>query len=196
MSTTLIVREVERETAAEIERLLASADQRAEAMVAAARAEVQARVEAAVGRAEPAVRAEARRRANAARLRLNEQRLAVAVARAAAVRAAAAERLAAIAAGAEPERWSAALGRLTREALGLVGKGASVRIRHRDAGALTGLVNELGGVLELVADEAPAGVVVTSADGRVEVDATVTVRLDRAWVRLAEVTAARLELRT
>jgi hypothetical protein len=48
-------------------------------------------------------------------------------------------------------------------------------------------------VLELD-DDAPAGVVALSADGRLEVAATVPVRLERARVRLAETVAASLGL--
>jgi vacuolar-type H+-ATPase subunit E/Vma4 len=196
MSSTDIVREIERETAAELDRLLASADQRATEIVEAAVAEVRRRAEAAIVRAEPAVRAEARRRANAARLRLNERRLEMALARTAAVHAAAADRLQAITTCPEQEPWAAALVRLTREALDLAGPGASVRVRRRDTEIVGELVRAHGGRLEPDGDDAPAGVVAISADGRIEVDATIPVRLDRAWARLAEDVARRLGLGT
>ena len=48
-------------------------------------------------------------------------------------------------------------------------------------------------VVALADDEAP-GVVVTSGDGRIEVDARLSVRLQRARVLLAEAVAQLLEL--
>lgn len=194
MSSAAIVRDVERETAAELERLLGSADQRAAEIAETSRAAVRAQVEAALARAEPAVRAEAARRVNAARLRLNERRVELALARTAAVHATAADGLAAIAAGAEGERWATALVRLTCEALDLTGPGTTVRIRRRDAGIVAEHVRTLAGRLEPVADDAPAGVVAVSEDGRLEVDATITTRLERARVGLAEAVAGRLGL--
>ncbi|HSL34205.1 MAG TPA: hypothetical protein VK871_11185, partial [Candidatus Limnocylindrales bacterium] len=70
MSSAEIVLEVERETAAEVERILAAADRRATEIEEAARDAVRAKVAQAVARSEPAVRADAGRRANEARLRL------------------------------------------------------------------------------------------------------------------------------
>ena len=193
MSGADIVREIERETSAEVEQILAAADQRAAEVIETARSAVRARVEAASARAEPAIRAEAGRRVNGARLRLSERRVEVTLARTAAVQAAAADRLQAIAAGAEAERWAASLDRLTSEALELAGPGATVRIRRRDAGSIAGMVDALGGRLEMV-DDAPAGVVGISADGRIEVDATIPPRLERARIRLAEIVAGHLGL--
>ena len=194
MSSADIVREVERETAAEVEQILLAADRRAAEIIETARTTVRARVEAALGRAEPAGRAEAARRVNDARLRLNERRVVLAIARTTALRTAAADRLTAIAAGAEPEPWAAALVRLAQEALELAGDGATVRVRSRDAALIAEQVEAAGGRLEAADDDAPAGIVAVSVDGRLEVDATIPVRLDRACVRLAEVVAGSLGL--
>lgn len=194
MSSAEIVREIERETAAEVDAILAAADGRAEEIVAGARNEVRERIAAAVARAEPALRTEAGRRVNEARLRLSELRVELEVARSAAVHAAAAERLRAIAAGAEPERWTAAVIRLTREALEFTGPHATVRIRAADAPSIRRHVEENGGRLEPTADDAPAGVLAFSEDGRVEVDARMPARLDRAGSRLAEAVAGSIAL--
>lgn len=193
MSSIEIIREVDRQTALELEDLLGSADRQAAALVESATAALHARVEAAVARAEPAVRAQAGRRVNAARSRLGQRRVELALARTNAVHAAASARLETITRS-EGGRWPAALLRLTTEALELAGQGATVRVRARDSPAIGRLVEQHGAVLEPVDDDAPAGVVALSADGRLEVDATVPVRLDRARVRLAETVAASLGL--
>ncbi|MEX1170696.1 MAG: V-type ATP synthase subunit E family protein [Chloroflexota bacterium] len=192
MSSADIIREVERETALELEALLGAADRRAAAVIDAATAAVHARIEAAIDREEPAVRAEAGKRVNAARSRLNQRRVERSLARTSAVHAAASARLEAIAQGADVQRWSMALEGLAREALDLVGSGAQIRVRRRDAGLVGAVAEATSATLEVVDDEAPAGVVARSDDGRIEVDATIPVRLDRARVRLAETVAARL----
>ncbi len=192
MGSTEIIREVDRQTAIELEQLLGSADRQAAALVASATADLRARVEAAVARAEPAVRAQAGRRVNAAQSRIGQRRVELALAQTTAVHAAASARLETITMG-QGARWPAALLRITTEALELAGQGATVRVRTRDGPIIRPLVRQHAAVLELV-DDAPAGVVVLSADGRLEVDATVPVRLDRARVRLAETVAASLGL--
>lgn len=189
MSSAEIVLQIERETAAEVEGILAAADRRATEIEEAARDAVRARVTRAVERSEPAVRASAGRRANEARLRLNERRVDLALARTAAVFDAAAAELGEIAGGGDPQRWVAALGRLTREALELTGPGATVRVGLRDAAAISTVVEDAGGRLEAGAEDAPDGVIAVSANGRIEVDATIPVRLERARSRLAEVVA-------
>lgn len=192
MSSTEIAREVERETAAELEGLLSAAESQATSVIEAARAAVRARVQAAIAREEPTLRAEAGRRVNAARSRLGQRRVEVALARTEAVHAAARDRLEAIAHRADDGRWSAALGHLTREALDLAGPDATIRVRQRDAEVVRAVVEARGGSLEIAADDAPAGVVARASDGRMEVDATIPVRLGRARVRLAETVAAQL----
>jgi vacuolar-type H+-ATPase subunit E/Vma4 len=59
-----------------------------------------------------------------------------------------------------------------------------------DAAAIEDLVTVAGGRLDF-SDEAdlPPGVIVRSADGRLEIDATLPTRLDRARTRLADSTA-------
>lgn len=191
MSSAEIVREVERETTAEVEAILAAADRRASEIVDAARNAVRARVEAAVARAEPGVRAEAGRRVNEARLRIGERRVELEVERSSGVHAAAAERLRAIAGatGADRARWAASLVRLTREALELAGPNATVRVRDADAAMIRRHVEELGGRLEPMSGDAPDGIVAISQDGRIEVDATIPARLERARTVLAEAVA-------
>jgi vacuolar-type H+-ATPase subunit E/Vma4 len=194
MSVADIVREIEVETAVEIEQRLAEADRRADEIREQARAAVRARVEAAVIRAEPAIRAETARRTNAARQRIRERRAEIALTRTTAVHAAASAQLGAIAAGAEPERWAGSLHRLLDEALELVGPEATVGVRDRDAGSVAVWVDAAGGHLDRLADDAPPGLVARSSDGRIEVDATIQVRLDRAHARLAEWLAQQLGL--
>jgi vacuolar-type H+-ATPase subunit E/Vma4 len=192
MSVADIIREIDVETAVEIERRLAEADRRAAEVLEQAGADVRARIEAAVVRAEPAIRAETARRTNVARLRLQERRAEMALTRMTGVHAAASARLGAIAGGAEPERWARSLHGLLEEALALVGPEATVRVRDCDAGIIAACVQAAGGRLERLADDAPAGVVARSPDGRIEVDATINVRLDRAHVRLSEWLAGQL----
>jgi len=193
MTTAAIVADIERETAAEIERLLADADRRAAETVAVARTELRQAVEAACARAEPAARLDAARRVNAARLRLLDRRADLATARSEAVFAAAGRRLDAIARGADPNRWAAALDRLLDEASALAGPGANVVVRSTDLPRVAQRVAAARAV-GAGGDDAGPGVRVTSADGRIEVDATVASRLERARVRLAEAVAAGLGL--
>jgi vacuolar-type H+-ATPase subunit E/Vma4 len=192
MSSADIAREVERETAAELEALLGAAESQAMTTIEAARVAVRARVQAAIAREEPALRAEAGRRVNAARSRLGQRRVEVVLARTDAVHAAARERLDAIARDGEDGRWEAALRGLTREALALAGPGATVRVRGRDADLVRAFVEASAGILEIATDDAPPGVVARARDGRMEVDATIPVRLARARVRLGETVAAQL----
>lgn len=194
MSVTDIVRQIDAETAAEIDRRLADADVRAAEMIGQARVLVSARVETAVARAEPAVRSESARRTNAARQRLRDRRAELALDTTTAVYATARARLDAIAGGAEPERWARSLHALLDEALALVGPEPVVRLRDRDASVVAARVRAVGGHLERLPDDSPAGVVARSSDGRIEVDATIQVRLDRAHARLAEWLAGQLGL--
>ena len=123
---------------------------------------------------------------------LRERRAELSLDTTTAVHAAARARLDAIAGGAEPDRWASALGRLLEEALELAGPGATVRVRDCDAGIVAACVEAAGGRLECSPDDSPAGVVARSSDGRIEVDATIPVRLDRAHARLAEWLARQL----
>jgi vacuolar-type H+-ATPase subunit E/Vma4 len=194
MSVAEIVREIDTVTAADIERVLAEADVRAREILEQAGAVVRARVETAVVRAEPAIRAETARRTNLARQRVRERRAELALTTTVAVRAAALARLDAIACGDEPERWADSLQRLLDEALALVGPGATIHVRGCDAGIIAARVQAMDGCLELLAADSPAGILARAADGRIEVDATIDVRLDRAHARLAECLARTLGL--
>lgn len=194
MGVTEIVAEIERETASEVERRLAEADAAAEAILARARAHVEAEIAEAVVRAEPAARAASARRINAARLRLQERRDQLALSRTTTVHEAAVAELDAIAEGADPGRWSASLRRLLDEALGIVGRRAVVRVRARDAVPLADRVRDAHATLERLPDDAPAGLIAVSSDGRLEVDATIRGRLARARLALAESVARQIGL--
>ena len=191
MTTAAIVADIERETATEVERLLLEADATASGIVGAARTELRAAIEAATARAEPAARLAGALRVNATRLRLIEEYSAAAVAVVDSVFEAAAARLAAIADGAEPERWAAAVRRLAEEGLRLTGRGARLSVRPADARSLAALARTYEALIETYA-AAGAGVVAISADTRLELDATVATRLDRARSRLADAVARRV----
>jgi vacuolar-type H+-ATPase subunit E/Vma4 len=173
MGIEAILAQIEVEAAAESARIGAEARERSAQLVAGAEATATALVEAASERAEPGTRAEATRLVNATRLRLLERRAGLAAAGVEAVFAGAAARLETIVDGRDETRWSRALGRLAEEATALAGTGAVVTIeRHGPA----------------------AGVMARSGDGRIEVDATISARLERARVRLAEPVAEILGL--
>lgn len=194
MSVAEIVREIDAATAADIGRRLDEADRQAGDILERARADVRARVETAVVRAEPGIRAEAARRTNAARQRVRERRAELALTTSTAVYAAAEARLAAIAGGEQPERWGTALRRLLDEALALVGPGATIHVRDADAGVVADRVRAAAGHLECLPAGSPPGLIVRGADGRIEVDATIALRLDRAYTRLGEWLALTLGL--
>jgi vacuolar-type H+-ATPase subunit E/Vma4 len=197
MSVEEIVRVVESDAQAEAEAIVAAARDSAATVVAAAEAAAEARVREACERAEPGHRAEAMRLVNTARLRLLEQRAARSAALVDAVSEAAATCLATIAAEPDGARWAGALARLMEETAGLVGPGGILAVRPVDADAARPTAARLGCCLEVMASAADpgqdalgkafaAGVLGRSADGRVEVDATLPARLQRARVRLAE----------
>jgi len=173
MSIEAILGQIEAEAAAEAARRLAGARERAAQLVAEAEERSRAQVAAACGRAEPAIRAEATRMVNAARLRLLERRAELGAAWVEAVFADAAARLEAVAGGADEPRWARALERLVEEATALAGPDAIVTAGSGDGAA---------------------GVVARSSDGRIEVDATIAARLERARARLAEPVARILGL--
>jgi V/A-type H+-transporting ATPase subunit E len=193
MTTAAIVADIERETASEVARILADAEARAAALVDAARTDLRSAVDAARARAEPAARLDAARRINAARLRLLDRRADLATARSEAVFDAAGRRIEAIAGGADPDRWAAALVRLVGESLDQAGPGATVVVRPADLALVAGWASTAD-VRVTADDDAAAGVRMVSADGRIEIDATLSARLDRARVRLAEAVATRLGL--
>ena len=165
MGIEAILAQIEAESAAEAARCAADAHERAAAVVAEAEELVRAQVAAVCASTEPEVRAEATRTVNAARLRLLERRAELGASWLDAVFAEAEGRLAAISGGADATRWARALARLSEEASTLAGPGAVVSTGDGDG---------------------DAGAIARSADGRVEVDATIAARLERARVRLAE----------
>ena len=179
MGVEVMLRHIEAEAHAEVEDLRRQADERAEAIVASAEEAVRARVAAALERAAPAVRAQAARRVEASRLRLLEQRARVEASRTQAAHALAARLAVSLAAEPASPRWQAGLARIAEETLASVGSGATVRCRPADAVSLAERVAASGGHLEVDPSLAP-GLVARSADGRIEVDATLPVRLARA----------------
>lgn len=184
MSVEAIVRAVEEAAAAEADGIVAGARADAAAAVSAAQAAADSAVRAACDRAEPRFRAEAMRRVNASRLRLLERRAVRSAQLVDATAEAARARLAEIAADPTGPRWIGALERLLEETAALVGSGGTLRVRRADIGAARSTAARLGCRLE-PSDIAP-GVIGRSADGRIEVDATVPVRLERARIRFAE----------
>jgi len=201
MGVQTIIGLIEREAAEESAGIVADAERTAADLVAGAEADVATRVDEALDRHGAEIRAESQRRINTVRLRVLENRATLDAERLGAVFQAADDRLRAIADGvdgadgADGVRWSAALVRLSKDALESVGPAARLRVRRRDAPALADLVAERRAELEVADDGTPAGAVVTSADGRIEIDASLPVRLERARTLLAESVAAMLALR-
>lgn len=188
MSVEAIVRVVEAESVAEAERILATARTRAADLVAAAEAEATARVREACDRAAPGYRAEGMRRLNAVRVRRLERRASRSAELVDAAARQAGDRLAAIAADPGDHRWQAALARLVEETAGLVGPGGTLRVRAVDVSIARVSAEPLGCRVEPFENagaDGPPGVIGRSADGRIEVDATLPVRLARARIDLA-----------
>jgi len=124
---------------------------------------------------------------NAARLRLLERRAEHSAAIVAEAFREAEARLDAIAGDPSGERWQRALERLIDEAVGLVGPEAVIRVRAAEAPVVGPIAERLGARLDEDGDpEMPPGVLAWSADGLVDVDATLPSRLGRARTRLAE----------
>ncbi|MEX1173420.1 MAG: V-type ATP synthase subunit E family protein [Chloroflexota bacterium] len=201
MGVDAIVRLIEAEAAAEAERIIATARDQAAGLVDAAEASVVARVREAGERAEPTYRAEAMRLVNAARLRSLERRAAQAASLVDEVMAGAQQRLAAIVAE-RGDRWRSALDRLIAETVKLVGSDAEILVRGADVEIARPTVERLGcriGEIEIDGpgdrDGLSAGVVGRSADDRIEVDATLAARLERARTNLSEPIARLLGVR-
>jgi len=204
MGVQTIIGLIESEAAEESAGIVADAERTAADLVAEAEAEVATCLGEALDRHGAEIRAESQRRINTVRLRVLEDRATLDAERLGAVFEAADDRVRAIADGVDSAdraarvdgvRWSAALVRLSGDALESVGQGARLRVRARDAPPLADLVAERGAELETADDETPPGIVVTSADGRIEIDASLPVRLERARTLLAESVAAMLALR-
>lgn len=193
MSVEAIVRAVEASAAAEADAIVSAARAAADVLVSGAQAAADERVRVACERADPGFRAEAMRRVNTARLRLLEGKAARSAERVDAAADAARVRLAAIAADPADPRWTRALGRLLEETAGLVGTGGTLAVRSVDVDVARPTAARLGCDLEAMADTATAaaggpapGVIGRSRDGRIEVDATLPVRLEHARIRFAQ----------
>ncbi len=189
-----IIAIIEREADQEAKRIVADAERQAGEMIAGAEAEVQAQVEAAIERLGPEIRAASQRRINAVRLRILEDRARGDAARLTAVFDAAEEQVTAIAGGAEPARWSSALSALCVESLRSIGEGASVKVRARDIDVVSSVAATWHADVMALPDGDEPGLVVSSSDGRIEVDARLSVRLGRARSLLAEAVAQLLRL--
>ena len=194
MGVEEIVAIIEREADEEATRILEDAERQASESVAAAEARVQAQVAAAIERLGPEIRAAAQRRINAVRLRILEDRARADATRLVAVFDAAEEQVRAIAGGADPPRWSSALTALCTEALRAVGPGASVRLRASDVDAVRAAAEAWRAEVVALADDEEPGLIASAGDGRIEVDARLSVRLERARTLLAEGVAQSLRL--
>lgn len=208
MSVAEIVRVVEASAEAEADGIVASARSEAAARVGLAEAAAVARVRGACERAEPGYRAEAMRLVNTARLRLLERRAVRSAALVEMAAEAAAARLVLIATERGGVRWTRALTQLLEETAGMVGSGGVLAVRPIDfdtarstAAGLSCRLEPMGCVSVPSASDPTwgvpvPGVVGRSADGRVEIDATLPARLDRARIHLAEPVARLLGVDT
>lgn len=195
MGVEAMTRLIAAEAEAEAADFVAEAERMARLLVEGAEAEVSARVAEAMERLGAEIRAAGQRRINAVRLRILEDRARLDAERLASVFRAAASRVRAISDGGDPERWARSLRAICAAGLALAGADAVVTVRGRDAGSLSELVTRHGARLRTVADDVPAVLSVTSADGRIEVDAAPEVRLARAQALLAEPVAKALALK-
>jgi vacuolar-type H+-ATPase subunit E/Vma4 len=194
MSVEKIIQLIEREAEDETTVIVAQAEREARESVAAARADIEARVAEALERVGPEIRATSQRRINAVRLQVLEGRARDDAARLTAVFDAAESCAGEIAEGADERRWWAALERLCADALRSVGEGASVAIRSRDAPAVADVASREKAGVEVLPDDVPAGLRAISHDGRIEVDARLAVRVERARSLMAERVARALAL--
>jgi vacuolar-type H+-ATPase subunit E/Vma4 len=194
MGVEEIIAVIDREAREEATRIVEEAEQQATELVANAHSGVQAQVEAAIERNGPEIRGASQRRINAVRLRILEGRARDDAARLVAVFDAAEEQVTAIADGADPERWSSALRALCVEALRSVGGRASVKVRARDVATISSVAAEWQAEVVALADDEEPGLVATSGNRRIEVDARLSVRLQRARALLAETVAQLLDL--
>lgn len=193
MSVQKLVETIQAEAEAEAGAIVDRAAGEAGAIVEAARQRAAERVAAARAAAEQGARSEAARRINAIRLRDLGSRAGILAGWMELVFGAAGDEAAAVADGGDPERWARALRGFVGEAAALAGPGATIVARAADVAAVREAAGAAGVHLEVEADPAlPAGLVTRSADGRVEVDATLRVRLARAREALAGEVAALL----
>ena len=216
MGVETIVALIREESASESEGSARDAEADASKRIAAAEAAAARAVADAVARAAPGARSAGQRRVNSVLRRLVEKRAELAARQVDAVFAEATAWVNAIAEGADADRggpdpagaqsadparagpdvagadrWRAALQRMARGAIAACGEESILTVRSRDAGRLSeGGMFDNGRILAVL--DAPPGVVARSPDGRVEVDATLPVRLARARARLADDVARRV----
>jgi vacuolar-type H+-ATPase subunit E/Vma4 len=177
-----IVADAEAEASAMLER----AGQEAREIVEAARRHALERVVTARTAAAQAAQAEAAATLNALRLRVVGTHAATLSDWLERVFAAAVNEATAIGDGGDPGRWERALRRLVDEAAALAGPRARCAVRPVDAAAVRAVVDAAGVPLEVAVEPGlPPGLLARSADGRVEVDATLPVRASRAREQLA-----------
>jgi vacuolar-type H+-ATPase subunit E/Vma4 len=194
MAVEDIIAIIAREADEEATKIVEEAEQQAQRLVARAEADMQAQVDAAIERQGAHIRGTAQRRVNAVRLAILEQHARDDAAQLVAVFDAAETQVMAVAAGSDPDRWDAALAALCAESLRAVGDGAWVRVRARDADAVSSVADAGGGTVVPLTDDHEPGLVVDSGDGHIEVDARLSVRLTRARSLLAEAVAQSLHL--
>lgn len=182
---------LEREAAAEIERILADARAEADRLIQEARqqaeaelAAVRARLEAERAAARTRARSAAALRASALILQAKDQALAEVFQRARAEL----DRLVQ-----ERARYGALLGGLLREAAAGLGGRVVVQVHPRDVDLARRAARDLGLDADVQpADDVSGGVRVVSADGRFVVENTLASRLERARAALAPEVAAAL----
>ena len=195
MSIEAMAQAIEADAAAEAAAVIERARAEARAIVERAEAQEAERLAEIRAREEPAARAEAVRGVNAARLRLLERRASLLAERVNAAYATAETRLEALAAGSDPDRWTACLERLAVEGLGLAGAEAVISARETDAVVLRALAARGAFDAEVrVDDDLGPGLLVRTTGGGVEIDATIAARLAAARGRLADAVAARLAI--
>ena len=182
---------LEKEAAAEIERILADARAEAERLVQEARqqadaelADTRARLEAERVAAQTRARSAAALRASALILQAKDQALAEVFARARAEM----DRLVQ-----DRARYGAILAGLLREAASGVGGRVVVQVNPKDTDLARRAVRDLGLDAEVQpAEDVRGGVRVVSADGRFMVENTLSSRVERARAALAPEVAALL----
>ena len=194
MSVEKIIQLIEREAEDEATKIVADAEAAVRESVAVAQADVEARIADALERVGPELRAASQRRINAVRLRILEERARDDAARLTAVFDAAEAHLDDIAAGADEQRWWAALEQLCSDTLASVGEGASVAIRSQDVPAIADATRRWDAHVMPLDGATRAGLVTSSPDGRIEVDASLEVRVERARSLTAESVARMLAI--
>lgn len=186
MGAEAILAAISEETARQVETVLSDARREARRALVDARRSIRQRIAAAVVQAEPELAADSARRVNAVRLELLHRRAQVAAERLGAVFASADRRLSTVAATG-CSRWQRALERLSGEAVEACGAGSTAWVRPADLMLMGNGPATVAALATLCSDAGmPPGVVALSADGRVEVDATLPVRLARSRSILAE----------